>query len=82
MPWSPASLQPPSQISTSGQRSSLLIWDFSMKLYLSLSTIGSDSNLYRPQLEIIQSFFFFFSNLKSWMCQPDSEVCKGAGVLS
>lgn len=81
MAWSPASLQPPSRMSTSGQGSSLLLWDFSRKLYLSLSTIGSHSNLYMPQLEIIQSFFFFF-NLKRWMCLPDSEVCKGAGLLS
>lgn len=59
MAWSPASLQPPSQISTSGQESSLLLWDFSRKLYLSLSTIGSESKLYIRQLEIIQAFFFF-----------------------
>lgn len=70
----------PAQISTSRQRSSRLPCDFSMKVYLSLPTVVSDSNLCIPQLEFTQSFFFF--NLKSWICLPDSAVCKGAGLVS
>lgn len=70
-------------IFTSGQKSNILIWYFSMKLYLSLPTIISDSNLYTPQLEFMQSLpFFFFFNLKNWMCLPDNKVSKGARFMS
>lgn len=71
------------QVFTCGQKSSLLIWDFSMKLHhLSFFIIVSDCSLYLPQLEFMQSFFFFFFfNLKNWICQPGNKVSKGAGFV-